>query len=116
MTADPRLVPEARTIPVLSYREVAEMAYYGAKVLHPKSIHPCIEAGIPLRVCNTFNPSGPDTRLEHDESPNGKGRIKALAAIRGLKLVTVAGRGMLGVPGVAGGYSAQPPLRGSVSH
>lgn len=102
MTADPRMVPEARTIPVLSYREVAEMAYYGAKVLHPKSIHPCIEAGIPLRVCNTFRPNGPDTRLEHDETAASSGKIKALAAIRGMKLVTVAGRGMLGVPGVAG--------------
>jgi bifunctional aspartokinase / homoserine dehydrogenase 1 len=102
MTADPRLVPEAHTIPVLSYREVAEMAYFGAKVLHPKSIHPVIEAGISLRVCNTFNPHGPGTRLVADHDTNGHGKIKAIATIRGFQLVTLSGRGMLGVPGVAG--------------
>jgi aspartate kinase len=102
MTADPRLVPEARTLAVLSYREVAEMAYYGAKVLQPRSIYPVIEAGIPVRVCNTFNPTHPGTRLVEDYAANGSGTIKAVAAIRDLKLVTLSGRGMLGVPGVAG--------------
>lgn len=102
MTADPRLVPQARTIPVVSYREVAEMAHYGAKVLHPKSIHPVIEAGIALRVCNTFNPTNPGTRLVAGNPPGANGSIRALAAIRGLTLVTLSGRGMLGVPGVAG--------------
>ena len=102
MTADPRLVPEARTIPVISYREVAEMAHFGAKVLHPKSIHPVIQAGIALQVCNTFNPSGPNTRLVAENLLERNGAIIAIAAIRGLQLVTLAGRGMLGVPGVAG--------------
>ena len=102
MTADPRLVPEARTIPALSYREVAEMAHFGAKVLHPKSIHPAILNGIGLRVCNTFNPSHPGTRLLADREGNGRGVIKAVTAIRGLQLITLAGTGMLGVPGVAG--------------
>jgi bifunctional aspartokinase / homoserine dehydrogenase 1 len=102
MTADPRIVPEAHTIPVIAYREVAEMAYFGAKVLHPKSIHPVIEANIELRVCNTFNPSHPGTRLVSERDSNGIGKIKALAAIRGLQLVTVAGTGMMGVPGIAG--------------
>jgi bifunctional aspartokinase / homoserine dehydrogenase 1 len=102
MTADPRQVPDARTIPVISYREVAEMAYYGAKVLHPKSIHPVIAAGIGLRVCNTFNPDHPGTRVVQDKDANGIGTIKAITAIRGLKLVTVGGTGMMGVPGVAG--------------
>jgi aspartate kinase len=102
MTSDPRIVPDARTIPVLSYREVAEMAHYGAKVLHPKSIHPVIEAGIELRVCNTFRPDGPDTRLVSDNCAVDIGMIRAVTAICGLQLVTVSGRGMLGVPGVAG--------------
>ena len=102
MTADPRLVTEARTIPEISYREVAEMAHFGAKVLHPKSIHPVIQAGITLRVRNTFNPRGPGTRLVAESQPERNGAIHALAAIRGLRLVTVSGRGMLGVPGVAG--------------
>ena len=102
MTADPRLVHEARTIPVLSYREVAEMAYFGAKVLHPKSIQPAIQNGIALRVCNTFNPTNPGTRLVSEREANGFGAIKAVAAIRGLQLITLSGTGMLGVPGVAG--------------
>ena len=102
MTADPRIVSDARTIPVLSFREVAEMAHFGAKVLHPKSIHPVIEAGIALRVCNTFNPSGPDTRLVAEMEPARSGAIRAIADIRGLQLITLSGRGMLGVPGVAG--------------
>ncbi|MBN2386437.1 MAG: aspartate kinase [Anaerolineales bacterium] len=105
MTADPRWVPSARTIPELSYREVAELAYFGAKVLHPKTILPVVEAGIGLRICNTFNPGHPGTRLVGDA--NGKGPtgsrpvLKAVTAIRKQRLITVEGRGMLGVPGVA---------------
>ena len=102
MTADPSLVSAARTLPVLSYREVAEMAHFGAKVLQPRSIYPVIEAGIPVRVCNTFNPSHPGTRLVADKDSNGQGGIKAMAALCGLQMVTISGRGMLGVPGVAG--------------
>jgi len=102
MTADPRVVPEACTIPELSYREVAEMAYFGAKVLHPKSIHPVIQGGIALRVCNTFNPANPGTWLVADRNHNGHGEIRAVTAIRGLRLITLTGTGMLGVPGVAG--------------
>lgn len=101
MTADPRLVPDARTIPVLSYREVSELAYFGAKVLHPKTIRPVIEAGIGLRVCNTFNPANPGTRLVAELPAPATGVIKAVTAIRGLQLITIEGRGMLGVPGVA---------------
>ena len=101
MTADPRLVPEARTIPILSYREIGELAYFGAKVVHPKTIRPVIEAEIGLRVCNTFNPSHPGTRLVSDASPLHNGVIKAVTAIRGLRLITIEGRGMLGVVGVA---------------
>jgi len=101
MTADPRLVPQARTINVLSYREVAELAYFGAKVLHPKTIRPVIEAGIGLRVCNTFNPDQPGTRIISDVDNNFHGVIKAVTIIGQQQLITIEGRGMLGVPGVA---------------
>jgi bifunctional aspartokinase / homoserine dehydrogenase 1 len=106
MTADPRLVPSARTLPEINYSEIAELAYYGAKVLHPKTIRPVVEAGIGLRICNTFNPSHPGSRLIANGHVNGKvyqGEqvIKAVTAIRKQKLVTIEGRGMLGVPGVA---------------
>ena len=105
MTADPRIVPEAATIPVISYEEIAELAYFGAKVLHPKAVRPVIEAGIGLRICNTFNPSNPGTRLITSQK-NGKAAdvkrvIKAVTAIQKQRLITVEGRGMLGVPGVA---------------
>jgi len=106
MTTDPRIVKEAKTLPEISYGEIAELAYYGAKVLHPKTIRPVVEAGIRLRICNTFNPSHPGTRLTANGHSNGKANkgdqvIKAVTAIRKQKLVTIEGRGMLGVPGVA---------------
>lgn len=104
MTSDPRIVKEAKTLPEISYGEIAELAYYGAKVLHPKTIRPVVEAGIGLRICNTFNPSHPGTRLKANRHANGKTNgqvIKAVTAIRKQKLVTIEGRGMLGVPGVA---------------
>ncbi len=106
MTTDPRLASQARTLPEISYSEIAELAYYGAKVLHPKTIRPVVEAGIGLRICNTFNPSHPGTRLTANGHSNGKNHnpekvIKAVTAIRKQRLVTIEGRGMLGVPGVA---------------
>ncbi len=101
MSADPRLVPEAHTIPQLTYREVAELAYFGARVLHPKTIRPVIEAGIGLRIANTFRPQRPGTCVVANGEPAGEGRIKAVTAVSGVRLVTIEGRGMLGVPGVA---------------
>jgi aspartate kinase len=106
MTTDPRIAAEAQTLPEISYGEIAELAYYGAKVLHPKTIRPIVEAGIGLRICNTFNPSHPGTRLIANGHSNGNAHqpekvIKAVTAIRKQRLVTIEGRGMLGVPGVA---------------
>ncbi len=106
MTTDPRIAPNAQTLPEISYSEIAELAYYGAKVLHPKTIRPVVDAGIGLRICNTFNPSHPGTRLTTNGKSNGKTHqpekvVKAVTAIRKQRLVTIEGRGMLGVPGVA---------------
>jgi aspartate kinase len=105
MTTDPRIVKDAKTLPEITYSEIAELAYYGAKVLHPKTIRPIVDAGIGLRICNTFNSSHPGTRLIANvpsdlQSRNGK-VVKAVTAIRHQRLVTIEGRGMLGVPGVA---------------
>ena len=100
MTADPRTVPGARVIPVLSYAEVSELAYFGAKVLHPRTIWPLVERGIPLWVKNTFNPTCPGTCVVR-EPETSSGTVKAVTAIKGLSMVTVEGRGMLGVPGIA---------------
>jgi aspartokinase/homoserine dehydrogenase 1 len=100
MTADPHIVPDAQVIPVLSYSEVGELAYFGAKVLHPRTIRPVIERSIPLRVRNTFNPICPGT-LVVGEPENAPGTVKAITMIEGLSMVTVEGRGMMGVPGIA---------------
>ena len=100
MSADPRIVPSARVIPELSFTEVGEMAYFGAKVLHPKTIRPIVERNIPLWVKNTFNPSHPGTRISQNP-PSIPGMVTAITTIRDLSIITVAGRGMLGVPGIA---------------
>lgn len=100
MTADPHTVPDARVIPVLSYSEVGELAYFGAKVLHPRTIRLVVERGIPLWVKNTFNPACPGTRIVR-EPESTPGTVKAVTAIKGLSMITVEGRGMMGVPGIA---------------
>jgi len=100
MTADPRVVPTARTLPVLSYTEAAELSYFGAKVLHPKTILPVVEKSIPLRIANTFHPTHPGTLIVEKPQKTGKG-VKAIASIKGVSLLTVQGKGMMGVPGVA---------------
>ncbi|MEZ4559935.1 MAG: aspartate kinase [Caldilineaceae bacterium] len=101
LTADPRIVANARSLNELSYEEVAELAYYGAKVLHPKTVTPAIEKQIPLRVLNTFAPEHPGTRIVARTDVAGGGTVKAITAIRNMHLITVAGRGMMGVPGIA---------------
>ena len=100
MTADPRIVPDARTIPYLSYAEVGEMAYFGAKVLHPQAIRPAMRSGMPVRILNTFQPDHPGTLITKDADGTGQ-TVKAITVIKGLSLVFVEGTGMLGVPGVA---------------
>ena len=100
MSADPRFVSTARSIPTLNYREVSELAYFGARVLHPKTMRPCVESNIPLRIKNTFNPDHPGTVILADD-PGSNGAIKAVTAIKDLCLITVEGTGMVGVPGIA---------------
>jgi aspartokinase/homoserine dehydrogenase 1 len=101
MTADPRILPDARVIPVLSYSEVSELAYFGAKVLHPRTIRPIVEQGIPLWIKNTFNPTSPGTSITL-EPENSNGKVKAVTAIEKISVIMVEGRGMRGVPGIAG--------------
>jgi aspartokinase/homoserine dehydrogenase 1 len=101
LTVDPRLVTGVRRIPEISYREAAELAYFGAKVLHPKTLRPVIQSGIPIWIRNTFAPEQPGTKITPTISPNGGG-VKALTAIADAALITVGGPGMLGVPDVLG--------------
>jgi aspartate kinase len=101
LTADPRLVAEARTIPDISYREAAELAYFGAKVLHPKTLRAVMEAGIPVWIRNSFAPELPGTKITPHGRSNGGG-VKALTAISEVALISVGGPGIVGVPDVVG--------------
>ena len=101
LTADPRLVPGARTIPDISYREAAELAYFGAKVLHPKTLRAVMEAGIPVWIRNSFAPELPGTKITPRGRTNGGG-VKALTAISEVALISVGGPGIVGVPDVVG--------------
>ena len=101
MTTDPRIVPNARTIPQLSFVEVGELAYFGAKVLHPRAIRPARQANIPVRMLNTFEPDNPGTLITDKVDHEGH-VVKAISAIKDLSLITIAGTGMMGIPGVAG--------------
>src|SRR5256885_10792442 len=101
MTADPKSVPAARVIADMHYREAAELAYYGAKVLHPRTMIPLVDRRIPLFVRNTFRETNTGTRIAGDVKP-GAYPVKALTAIHRQALVSIEGKGMIGVPGVAG--------------
>lgn len=94
MSSDPRVVPEAHTIPVLSFDEAAELAYFGAKVLHPKTIHPAVRKGIPVRVKNTFEPAHPGTVITADGDRSARG-ARAIAHKKGVAVVNVVSTRML---------------------
>ncbi len=100
LTADPRTVAEARVIPELHQREAAELAYYGAKVLHPRALTPLAGRTTAIRVRPFAQPAAPGTEVSRRPALTGY-PVKAVSAVRGQVLVTVAGNGMLGVPGIA---------------
>ena len=100
LSADPRLVPTAFTLPFLSYREAAEMAYFGAKVLHPRTMRPIREKGIPLHIVNTLDPGAGGTMVEAT-SPETEGHVKAVTSVQDVALIMIEGSGMIGIPGVA---------------
>jgi len=95
MTCDPRICGEARTIPVLSYEEAAELAYFGAKVLHPKTIKPAVDHAIPVRVCNTFEPNETGTMVLA-ESAETRNKIKSIAHKKNITILRITSARMLG--------------------
>jgi aspartate kinase len=95
MTCDPRICGDARTIPVLSYEEAAELAYFGAKVLHPKTIKPAVDSSIPVRVCNTFEPDAVGTMVLAD-SPEAENKIKSIAHKKNITILRISSARMLG--------------------
>lgn len=100
MTADPRIVPSAKTIKELSFEEAAEMVALGAKRMHPRALEPVMEEGIPVRIRNTFNPENPGTIITPKPKETG-GIVKAVIHVRDVGLINVQGFGMVGTPGTA---------------
>jgi len=114
LTADPGLVPEACTISEVSYREAAELAYFGAKVLHPKTLRAVMPAAIPVWIRNSFAPDRPGTVITGQGRSIGGG-VKALTAISDVALISVGGPGIVGVPDVVGRtFSTTAELRANV--
>ena len=100
LSADPRVVRDARTLAAVSYREAAEMSYFGAKVVHPKTMLPAREQGIPIVIRSTFEPERAGTRIAEGTVATPFG-VKTVTAMRRQALVTVEGPGLAGIPGVA---------------
>lgn len=97
LTCDPRLIPNAKLITHLSYLEAAELAYFGAKVLHPKTILPAVDKKIPVIVKNTFNPNNPGTAIyEREDNPK---MIKAIAFRKNITVINIVSNRMLGAYG-----------------
>ena len=100
MSGDPRRVPEAKVIGTMSYNEAMELAYFGAKVIHPQTMAPAVAQNIPLRIRNTFNPDHPGTTITA-AAPARETIVKGVSAIDGVAVINLEGAGMIGVPGTA---------------
>jgi len=108
LSADPRLVPEAVLIPDLSYSEACELAYFGAKVVHPQTMAPAIARRIPIFARSTFTPEHAGTRIgergergENSKSASAENAVKGVTTFSGLAILNIEGAGMIGVPGTA---------------
>ena len=100
LTADPKVVPDAHVVPQLHVREATELAYYGAKVLHPRALIPLAKRNIAVRIRPFANPAAKGTEISRRHTLRAY-PVKALSAIPAQALLTVTGNGMLGVPGIA---------------
>ncbi len=100
MTCDPRIINDARVISTISYHEVMELSFFGAKVMHPRAIEPAMKKNIPVRVRNTFNPAHPGTLIVRGEQRDNR-VVKALTFIDKVAMVNICGAQMIGRPGVA---------------
>jgi aspartokinase/homoserine dehydrogenase 1 len=98
MTADPRLVPNARILPNISYQEAMELSHFGAKVIYPPTIQPVMSKNIPVWIKNTFAPEDHGTLIENDVHKNGN-NIRGISSISKIALLSLEGSGMIGIPG-----------------
>ena len=100
LTADPRMVPDAATLDEVSYTEAGELAFFGAKVLHPMTLRPVMESAIPVWIRNSFQPQLAGTKITHIVRPAPQG-VKAVTATRDVAMIAIAGPGIIGVPDIA---------------
>jgi len=101
LTADPRRVSKAFTIPTMTYAEAMEMSHFGAKVIYPPTLQPALNKRIPIFIKNTFNPTFRGTYISEKQDPKGNA-VKGISSISNVALLTLQGSGMVGVPGIAG--------------
>ena len=101
MTSDPKIVPEAKTIPEMSFQEATELTIFGAKAMHPRALEPARKEGIPVRIRNVFSPDNPGTLIVQDEHIKTKDGVKAVTIVKNVAVITVSGAGMVGAPGTA---------------
>ncbi len=101
MTSDPKIVPEAKTIPEISFQEATELTVFGAKAMHPRALEPARKEGIPVRIRNVFSPDNKGTLIIKDGQPKTKDGVKAVSIVRNVAVITVSGAGMVGAPGTA---------------
>jgi aspartokinase/homoserine dehydrogenase 1 len=112
LSADPRVEPEAVTLAAMTYEEACELAYFGAKVIHPQTMAPAISRSLPIFIRNTFRPEHPGTRIDAVGDADGASPaaatprteprpVKGLTLAHHLALINVEGTGMIGVPGTA---------------
>jgi bifunctional aspartokinase / homoserine dehydrogenase 1 len=99
LSADPRRVPNAQVIDQLSYNEAMELAYFGAKVIHPQTMAPAIGRSIPIHIRNTFAPGNPSTLI--CAKPSSALTVKGITTVEDVALINIEGAGMIGVPGTA---------------
>lgn len=98
MTADPRLVANARIIPAISYQEAMELSHFGAKVIYPPTIQPLMKKNIPVWIKNTFAPADYGTVIEKDVKKNGNS-VRGISSMNKVSLLSLEGSGMVGIPG-----------------
>jgi len=101
MTADPRIISKAYTIPMLTYSEAMELSHFGAKVIYPPTILPVYQKNIPIHIKNTLNPQGDGTLISQSETAGKDHPIKGISSISGISLFTIQGLGMVGVTGIS---------------
>jgi len=101
MTSDPKIVPQAKTIPELSFQEATELTIFGAKAMHPRALEPARKEGIPVRIRNVFSPDNPGTLIVKDQKVKTKNGVKAVTIVKNVAVITVSGAGMVGAPGTA---------------